>query len=179
MTKGVRPGLSAAAERFLGWLLPCMRLASALLLFTMMILTFVDVVGRYVFTAPVFGAAEMVQFLLAMTIFAGLALVNASDDHISVDLFDRPLSRLFPRLRPLLIQLFSLIAMVIIAFQLTEFAIEAEQNNRITVVLEWPLAAVTITIAGLSCLSLLAQILGLLAGPPDDARSGDERPPSL
>ncbi len=163
MTKGIRPSLSAYAERLLGWLLPLMRLASAALLLAMMILTFVDVVGRYVFTAPVFGAAEMIQFLLAMTIFAGLALVNASDDHISVDLFDRPLSRLLPRLRPVLIQLFSLIAMMIIAFQLTEFAIEAKQNDRITVVLEWPLAAVAFAIAGLSCLSLVAQILGLVS----------------
>ncbi|MGH1479841.1 MAG: TRAP transporter small permease [Geminicoccales bacterium] len=164
--------LSAIAERFLGWLLPFMRLASALLLLLMMILTFVDVVGRYVFTAPVFGAAEMIQFLLAMTIFAGLALVNASDDHISVDLFDHSLSRLLPRLRPLLIQLFSLIAMIIIAYQLTEFAIEAQQNNRITVVLEWPLAAVAFAIAGLSCLSLLAQILGLLSRAPADTGNG-------
>ncbi len=176
MRAGVHPGLSAAAERLLGWLLPVMRLASAALLFTMMILTFIDVVGRYVFTAPVFGAAEMIQFLLAMTIFAGLALVNASDDHISVDLFDRPLNRLLPRLRPVLIQLFSLIAMIIIAFQLTEFAIEAQQNDRITVVLEWPLAVVAFAIAGLSCLSLLAQILGLVSR--SSTGTGD-RPASL
>ncbi len=176
MTTDIRPSLSAQAERLLGWLLPLVRLASAGLLFAMMILTFVDVVGRYVFTAPVFGAAEMIQFLLAMTIFAGLALVNASDDHISVDLFDRPLSRLFPRLRPVLIQLFSLIAMVIIAYQLTEFAIEAQQNDRITVVLEWPLAAVAFAIAGLSCLSLLAQILGLVSR--SSTRSSD-RPSTL
>ena len=117
MRAGARPGLSTTAERLLGWLLPVVRLASAGLVFAMMILTFVDVVGRYVFTAPVFGAAEMIQFLLAMTIFAGLALVNASDDHISVDLFDRPLSHLLPRLRPVLIQLFSLIAMIIIAYR--------------------------------------------------------------
>ena len=168
MTTGIRPGLPAHAERLLGWLLPVVRLASAALLFAMMILTFVDVVGRYVFTAPVFGAAEMIQFLLAMTIFAGLALVNASDDHISVDLFDRPLSRFLPRVRPVLIQLFSLIAMIIIAYQLTEFAIEAQQNDRITVVLEWPLAVVAFAIAGLSCLSLLAQILGLISRSSTD-----------
>ncbi|MEM7021921.1 MAG: TRAP transporter small permease [Pseudomonadota bacterium] len=156
-----------------------MRLASAVLLFTMMILTFVDVVGRYVFTAPVFGAAEMIQFLLAMTIFAGLGLVNAADDHISVDLFDRPLSRLLPRLRPFLIQLFSLAAMVIIAYQLIEFAIEAEQNNRITVVLEWPLAVVSFAIAGLSGLSLLAQVLGLLARSSARTRLIDGGPSGL
>lgn len=177
---GVHPkNLAASAERLLGWLLPLMKLASAALLFTMMILTFVDVVGRYVFTAPVFGAAEMIQFLLALTIFSGLGLVNASDDHISVDLFDRPLSRLLPRLRPLLIQFFSLVAMVIIAYQLTEFAVEAAENNRITVVLEWPLAAVAFAIAGLSCLSLLAQILGLLSRSPADTDRTGEGPTAL
>lgn len=44
-----RVGLKAT--RGLEWL-------SGALLFTMMALTFCDVVGRYVFNAPIFGAAE-------------------------------------------------------------------------------------------------------------------------
>ena len=44
--QAVLPPIVRAAEIF-----------TALLLFVMMVLTFADVVGRYVFTAPIFGAA--------------------------------------------------------------------------------------------------------------------------
>jgi hypothetical protein len=52
-------------------------LASALLFF-MMALTFVDVVGRYLFNTPVYGGFEMTEVALATLIFAGLPLVTAS-----------------------------------------------------------------------------------------------------
>ena len=55
--------------------------------------------------------------------------------------------------------------MTVIAWQLTVFAGEAAQNNRITVVLEWPLAYLAAIIAGLSALSLVAQVLGLIQRP--------------
>ena len=90
---------------------PLMRIAdiaAAALIFIMMMLTFADVVGRYLFTAPIFGAAEMIQFLLAMTIFGGLCLVNARDEHITVELFEIQLDRwMSPVLRRIIIQLFS------------------------------------------------------------------------
>lgn len=145
---------------------PLMRIAdivAAALIFVMMLLTFADVVGRYVFTAPIFGAAEMIQFLLAMTIFSGLCLVNAHDEHITVELFDAQLDRLIsPPVRRIVIQLFSVGMMAIIAYQLYRFALEAERTNTKTVVLEWPFDVVAYTVAGLSAASLVMQILGLI-----------------
>ena len=145
---------------------PLMRIAeivTAALLFVMMMLTFADVVGRYVFTAPIFGAAEMIQFLLAMTIFAGLCLVNARDEHITVELFETQLDRLMPHsVRRVIIQLFSVGVMALIAYQLYEYARDAEAVGTRTIVLEWPLAAVSFAVAGLSVVSLIMQILGLV-----------------
>lgn len=174
-----KSGLKQAAAGALSLLLPAMKFVSALLLFTMMVLTFVDVVGRYIFGSPVFGAAEMIQFLLAMSIFAGLGLVNAYDEHIAVELFDGPLQAMMPRARPFLIQLFSLIGMAIIAWQLAVFAGESAENNRITVVLEWPLAYLAATIATLSALSLVAQVLGLIDRPKPTAEGAMEKPIGL
>lgn len=164
-----------------GLLPPLLRIAdtvTAALIFIMMVLTFADVVGRYVFTAPIFGAAEMIQFLLAMTIFSGLCLVNAHDDHITVELFDAQLDRFIsPALRRIIIQLFSVAMMAVIAFQLYRFAQEAERVGTKTVVLEWPFAAVAYTVAGLSAVSLVMQILGLMLPKepthhPEDAGGG-------
>ena len=64
----------------------------ALVIFLMMGLTFVDVLCRYVFSAPILGAYEIVTFLMALTVFAGLPLLTATKTHITVSLLD-PLSR--------------------------------------------------------------------------------------
>jgi len=155
--------MRAFARAVLSALTRIAEVATALLLFGMMMLTFADVVGRYVFSAPIFGAAEMVQFLLAMTIFAGLCLINARDEHITVELFEAQLDRIIPHtLRRIVIQLFSVGVMAIIAYQLYEYALDAEIIGTRTIVLEWPLAVVSFTVAGLSLVSLIMQVLGLL-----------------
>lgn len=159
--------MKAFARVVLPRILSVLEVISATLLFVMMALTFVDVIGRYVFTAPVFGAAEMIQFLLAMTIFGGLSLINAHDSHITVELFEPWLLKRFPRIQPIIVQSFSVMVMSIIAWQLTVFAIEAHEIGSFTVVLEWPLVVVAGTVAGLSVVSLIVQILGLfLQGDP-------------
>jgi len=155
--------MRAFAQAVLPPLMRIAELVTAVLLFAMMMLTFADVVGRYVFTAPIFGAAEMIQFLLAMTIFAGLCLVNARDEHITVELFEVQLDHIMPHaVRRIIIQLFSVGVMAIIAYQLYQYALDAEKIGTRTIVLEWPLAAVSFTVAGLSVVSLIMQVLGLL-----------------
>ena len=49
---------------------------AALVLFCLMVLTCIDVVGRYFFSMPVTGGFEMTEILLASLIFAGLPLVT-------------------------------------------------------------------------------------------------------
>jgi TRAP-type C4-dicarboxylate transport system permease small subunit len=62
--------------------------ASAILL-GMMLLTFVDVVGRYVLNRPVRGAFEVTELMLLVLIFAGLPLVSFADEHALMDFVDR------------------------------------------------------------------------------------------
>jgi TRAP-type C4-dicarboxylate transport system permease small subunit len=156
------PAMRAWARAVLAVIIRAAEILTAMLLFIMMSLTFADVLARYVFTAPIFGAAEMVQFLLAMTIFGGLCLINARDEHITVDMFDVQLDRWIPTIRRIVVQLFSVGVMAIIAFQLFRFALDAQEIGSRTVVLEWPFALVAFTVAGLSVVSLIAQILGLM-----------------
>ena len=153
--------MKAFAAAVLPRILSALEWVTAGLLFTMMMLTFIDVVGRYVFTAPVFGAAEMIQFLLAITIFAGLGLVNAHDDHIVVELFEPALKRRMGPVHRYIVQGFSVAAMAFITWELYQFALEAYELNKITIVLEWPLVWVAGAISFLSFVSMIAQILGL------------------
>lgn len=53
-----------------------------------MLLTTVDVFARYILAAPIDGAYEAVQALLAIGIFAGLPLAGLRGEHISVRLIE-------------------------------------------------------------------------------------------
>ena len=57
----------------------------------MMLLTFVDVVARYLFNRPIRGGFEMTELLLLVLIFAGLPLVSHGDEHVTMDFIDRML----------------------------------------------------------------------------------------
>ncbi|MGH8682569.1 MAG: TRAP transporter small permease [Burkholderiales bacterium] len=61
---------------------------AAIVLFCLMLLTCVDVFGRYFLNRPVWGGFELTEMLLAVLIFAGLPLVTLRDDHVTVDLLD-------------------------------------------------------------------------------------------
>jgi len=52
------------------------------------VITFVDVIGRYFFNAPIPGAFEVQEFGMGILIFSGLPLVTKSHGHITVSLFD-------------------------------------------------------------------------------------------
>ena len=67
--------------------------AASAILFAMMLLTFVDVVARYVFNRPVRGAFEVTELMLLVLIFAGLPLVSYADEHVTMDFIDRLVGR--------------------------------------------------------------------------------------
>lgn len=67
-------------------------IAASAILFCMMLLTFVDVVARYVFSRPLRGAFEVTELMLLVLIFAGLPLVSHADEHVTIDFIDRLLA---------------------------------------------------------------------------------------
>ena len=69
-------------------IVPVLGYFAAAVMFCLMLLTCVDVVGRYFLNKPVWGGFELTEMLLAALIFAGLPLVTLRNDHVTVDLFD-------------------------------------------------------------------------------------------
>lgn len=63
-------------------------IAASALLFCMMVLTFCDVVGRYLLNWPIRGAFEVTELALLVLIFAGLPLVSHADEHVTMDFID-------------------------------------------------------------------------------------------
>jgi len=62
--------------------------AASALLFGLMVLTFADVVARYLFNRPIRGAFEVTELTLLVLIFAGLPLVSHADEHVTMDFID-------------------------------------------------------------------------------------------
>ena len=65
--------------------------AASAILMAMMLLTFTDVVARYIFSRPLRGAFEVTELMLLVLIFAGLPLVSFTDEHAVMDFVDRVL----------------------------------------------------------------------------------------
>ena len=155
-TKPLQAGLRAGLQAITNTL----EILSSIIIAIMMVLTFVDVIGRYLFASPIFGANEMISALLALAIFAGLGITNARDDHIVVELLDQRIRRISPRAYDVIIQLFSIIAMTLVAYVLLDMAIETLHQKARTFVLENPLFAVAGSVSALAALSVISQVIG-------------------
>lgn len=105
----------------------------------MVILTCVDVIGRYGFHNSVFGASEMIELLMVAVVFGGLAFVTASDEHITVTLFDHVLQARAPVLMRWLRFCFVLVIYALIAWALWRIALGAWEGARGTIVLNLPM----------------------------------------
>lgn len=145
----------------LAFIIKGLELLVSVFLVVMMVITFIDVIGRYVLNQPVFGANEMISSLLALVIFAGLGIANARDDHIVVELLDHHVRRLSPWVYEIVIQGFSIFVMSLIAFVLFELALEAHHLKSLTFVLEIPLAYVAGGVSALATLSVISQVMGV------------------
>jgi TRAP-type C4-dicarboxylate transport system permease small subunit len=73
---------TAKGTRFTRWL-SCVGNVALVL---MMVLTTVDVCGRYFFNRPVLGAYEITEYLMLIMVFSYLALAQAEKAHINVDI---------------------------------------------------------------------------------------------
>lgn len=105
----------AASERALGLLM-------ALVLFGMLLVGLVDVFGRYLFTRPLPGAAEMAEWSLGILVYGSLPLVTRRSEHITVDLFTGMMSGLVDRLARAFVRLASAAIVAVFAYQLYDQA---------------------------------------------------------
>ena len=82
-----------------------------------MLLTVVDVVGRYAFSRPVGGSYELTEFMMAILVSFGIAYTALEKGHIGVDLV---IGRLSPKSQEIILiitRLLSLVLFVLIGWQ--------------------------------------------------------------
>jgi TRAP-type C4-dicarboxylate transport system permease small subunit len=132
-----------------------LQLVAALLLLVMMVVTFVDVIGRYLFNAPLPGAFELTEVLLALVVFVGLPIVTARREHVTVDLVT---GRLPDAARAAFARLATLATGAVLALLAWRLALSARDFSAYgdaTVYLGIPLGPVAGVMAALAALSAL------------------------
>jgi TRAP-type C4-dicarboxylate transport system permease small subunit len=97
-------------------------IAASALLLCLMLVTFVDVVARYLFNRPIRGAFELTELTLLVLIFAGLPLVSHADEHVTMDFIDRMLPQ---RAVPILIRLIHALVAAVFFFLTWQVLIKA------------------------------------------------------
>jgi TRAP-type C4-dicarboxylate transport system permease small subunit len=66
-----------------------LNVTAAASLFAMMLLTFTDVIMRYLLNRPIRGSLEITELLMVGMIFAGLPLVSVRDEHVAIDTIEQ------------------------------------------------------------------------------------------
>jgi TRAP-type C4-dicarboxylate transport system permease small subunit len=66
---------------------------ASVFLVAILVMVAAGVVSRYVFNAPIFGGAELIQFASVGMIMCAMPFCGASDGHIRVDILDKALGR--------------------------------------------------------------------------------------
>lgn len=134
---------------------------SAFVMFVMMALTFIDVLGRYIFAAPLPGAFEMIQFLMPFLIFAVLPILTKEDSHITVTVLDSILSPRVRWMQALVVQAASGVAVGFVCWCLWEQGQKLNAGLYVSGYLGWPIGPVAYAMALLCFITLLVQIVKL------------------
>lgn len=159
-------------KRWVGPLQTALGLASAGVLFCMMLVTAVDVAGRYLFNKPFPGGFEVTEILLAALIYCGLPLVSMRREHIVIDTFDPWFGRRLKRGLDMAAEVICALALSGVGFLIFRRAMRVAEYGDTTNVLKLPLAPVAYLMGTMIVIAAVAHLL-LVAVPhrDDDGRT--------
>ncbi len=142
-------------------------------LFTMMGMTFLDVILRSAFDNPLEYATELTRIFMAIIVFASLPLVSWKEQHIIVDLMDPLFSRRMARVRDVLIDLICGAALLWPAKSVFDLAERSRNRGLVTEYMAFPqhligwfiavftlVAAVTLLVRGLAGIFYPSKVAG-------------------
>ncbi|MDI9330345.1 MAG: TRAP transporter small permease [Alphaproteobacteria bacterium] len=134
------------------------------------VLTFIDVFARYLISAPIKGSLEIIQYAMALSIFAALPLVTRHRGHVTVSLIDGMLGVGALRFKTIVCDLISLLALGLMSWRLWVYASESTEQKQQTIVLALPQGPL---VYALSVFAALTSVLVLIDLWRQFGRSGD------
>jgi len=141
---------------------------SCVVLFVMMVLTFVDVIGRYVFLSPLPAAYEIISLLMPAIIFCAMPVTVLRESHVTVDLLDGFVPKRLVRVQGVIVNLISAAALGLVTWRLGVKAWEDRYYESVTdelYLLIWPVGAGMFVLCAIATIAALANALGYATSP--------------
>lgn len=135
---------------------------ASVLLFALMLITFVDVIGRNFLNRPLTGAPELTQIFLATMVLLMLPSVSWQQDHIAVDLVDMLKSRVLRVVQQVFTAVIGAVLFGVIGWRLWGLGERAGRFHDATVSLQIPLEPIFYglsILAGATALTFAASLL--------------------
>jgi TRAP-type C4-dicarboxylate transport system permease small subunit len=107
----------------------------------LVLVTVVDVAGRYLFNKPLFGAVEISEFLLVFVGFGGLAYAEQRRAHITVDFFITALPQRVQAWLDSMASLLGAVFWVIVAWRAIDHAVKIREAAEVSInlaIVTWP-----------------------------------------
>jgi TRAP-type C4-dicarboxylate transport system permease small subunit len=115
-----------------------LKIIGATALTCMMLLTVVDVIGRF-FKHPIFGSVELVGFLATIVVAAALPYTYKVDGHVGVEILVRLLSKKTQLIIDLFTRTLTLILFGLVAWQMFLYAADIHETGEVSMNLEFPI----------------------------------------
>jgi TRAP-type C4-dicarboxylate transport system permease small subunit len=149
-------------EKAVQWASKATNVIGAVFLTAMMLLIFSEVSMRYLFNAPIEGAFEMVEFMMALVISLAMAYTGIRGGHISVELL---VSKFSKRTQSLLNIFHFLVCTVFFALMSWKTTVQAlvvakrRVTSQVLLIPVYPFVWVLAVCAGLLCLVFLVRFI--------------------
>lgn len=151
-----------------------LRLVAGAILLLMMLVTFVDVIGRYFLGQPLSGGHAIIQALVCVLIFTGLPLVARNSEHLRVELLDDFLPNALLLWRNRVARLFVAAFFLLLAAQFAWQAIYFTENGEYLELIRLPVAWLAWVASVCGIIAACLAVVGLQRdwhGPVDSERS--------
>ncbi len=149
----------------------------ALILFATMLLTVVDVIGRYAFASPVTGGYEITELAMGILVFGALPLVTERREHLCVELFTDKVRGAKAAIRDTVSWGLSIVVSALIAIELWKKSAEQARDGTITLLLALhtaPFVVIIAVLATVNTIILTCLLLTTIKGQPLRSTSGSD-----
>lgn len=160
------------------WYIHALSALTAVFMLAILIVMVADVFGRYVLDESIYGAFEIVEYLLGLLIFSAFPIVSMRQEHISVSLLDKIFVGTFDQVRQIVVLVASVIAVAFIGYRVIAVAVILDRDDQVGQVLDIQTAPYVYAmgvLAGLTSLLMLKIIWEYIKAWPHEP----PRPPAI
>ena len=147
-TQRALPEQAAFDSKPARWLALILNLIAAVTLFALMVITCIDVFGRYLLNMPLTGSTELTEMALCVLIFSVFPVNAWRNEHIVVDMLDRFTPPIVHLVRTLLLNLVGAIALYFLGGRIMTLALRSldygERSEYLSIPLGWAIGFIAI-----------------------------------